>query len=119
MAAVAKRYLLDMGINEQSIHVEPTSMTTKENILFSKVILAEHGYKHPLLVTSGFHLPRGMEICRQAGIEALPYPLEMVGPDDGSSPAYMNTVPTSSGAWATATALREMLGLLDLKLRGL
>lgn len=118
-AAVAKRYLQDMGISEQVIRVEPASMTTKENILFSKVILAEHGYKHPLLVTSGFHMPRGMEICRQAGIEALPYPLEMVGTDDGSTPVYMNTVPNSWGAWATATALREMLGLLDLKLRGL
>ncbi len=60
---VMKNYLVNMGIPDEQILLERKSMDTIENAYYSRVGYTDPGnYRHPLVVTSEFHMPRSQGI---------------------------------------------------------
>lgn len=116
-APIVRRFLVDLGVPADRILLEDKSRDTMENARFSKKILADGGFKKPLLVTSAFHMRRSVEAFRKVGLEVT------------AVPSSFHTVPGRPAVWAdwfpdagalatVATVLREYLGLAYYSLAG-
>ncbi len=66
MAALAR----DAGAPEKALVRERRSCNTFENIIYAQLIMESRGWKHPLVVTDSFHLPRALFIFRHTGMPA-------------------------------------------------
>ena len=65
-AEAMARYLIDKGIPPEKIIKEDQSLTTFENLKFSKrIIEAREGSKYTVLVTSNYHVYRALRYCRK------------------------------------------------------
>ncbi len=68
------RYLLYMGIPQKDFLIESESQNTRENALFTKVLLDKENIKgNFLLITSAFHMRRSLGCFNKAGISTEPY----------------------------------------------
>ncbi|MFC4372566.1 YdcF family protein [Nocardia halotolerans] len=64
-------YLVEHGVREDEILQEDRSTTTRENLLFSRELLAGRGIdRRILLVTSNFHVLRTALLARSLGLDA-------------------------------------------------
>ncbi|WP_410875164.1 YdcF family protein [Nocardia sp. A7] len=64
-------YLVEHGVRADEILREDRSTTTRENLLFSRELLARQGIERRiLLVTSNFHVLRTALLARSVGIDA-------------------------------------------------
>jgi uncharacterized SAM-binding protein YcdF (DUF218 family) len=69
-----EQYLLFNGVPKTAIVTEDKSMSTRENAMFAKPLLATlQGRK--VLMTSDFHMRRATRVFRKAGIEVEPRPI--------------------------------------------
>ena len=75
-AKIAERILLDLGVPQDKIFVETKSINTTQNAQFSADILQQQGFKHPILVTSAFHMKRAMLNFEKQGIKATAFPAD-------------------------------------------
>lgn len=117
-ADISRRQLLALGIPESEILTENRSLNTEQNASYTSALLKSRGFTAPILVTSAFHLPRAVLEFRHAGLEIQPYPTDYLT----SRPQiiYAAKLSPSSGALSlTETALKEYLGIVSAKLRGL
>ena len=110
-APIVKRFLVDLGVPENRIHLEGESRDTRENAILSAAILRRAGYASPVLVTSAFHMRRAVLLFERAGVKATPYPAgfktwtgKKYGPED--------FLPTAAGLFESAMAMKEYLALL-------
>ena len=63
-AEAMEKYLIEHGIPKENIIKEDKSMTTRENLLFSKKIICERGGSpYVALVTSNYHVYRALSLC--------------------------------------------------------
>jgi len=116
-APVVRRFLLDLGVPEGLILVEDKSRDTAENARFSRMILQQHSFRQPLLVTSAFHMRRSAKAFRREGIPVTPVPANfMTSPE--RTIVWADLLPSSGAMHGSATALREFLGLLYYQLGG-
>jgi uncharacterized SAM-binding protein YcdF (DUF218 family) len=75
-AALAREYLLELGVQASKIITEEASRDTAENAAFSMKICRERGYKRIILLTSAFHMPRSVLLFEKAGAgELVPFPV--------------------------------------------
>ncbi|MFC3749445.1 YdcF family protein [Paenibacillus sp. GCM10012306] len=115
-ANIAKRQLLGLGVAESDILVENSSLNTKQNAVNTALILKEHGFNHPVLVTSAFHMPRAVVEFGQAGLSVQPFPTDYVS--DSKFVFYPAKLSPNAGAVSTTgLALKEYLGLFVAKIR--
>ncbi|MFF2086947.1 YdcF family protein [Nocardia sp. NPDC058176] len=64
-------YLEERGVPAEAVLREDRSTTTRENLLFSKQLLAQRGIEHDIvLVTSNFHVLRTAILARAVGLDA-------------------------------------------------
>ena len=63
-------WLVARGVAETDAVAEATSFDTRENLEHAKAAMAERGLSRALVVTSDYHVPRALALCRQLGIEA-------------------------------------------------
>ncbi|MDO3648606.1 YdcF family protein [Nocardia mangyaensis] len=64
-------YLEEHGVPADAVLREDRSTTTRENLLFSKYLLAQRGIDHGVvLVTSNFHVLRTAMLARAVGLDA-------------------------------------------------
>jgi len=110
-APVVRRFLLDLGVPERLILVEDKSRDTVENARFSRVILQQHDFRQPLLVTSAFHMRRSVQAFSREGIPVTPVPANFMTASERTI-VWADLLPSSGAMHGTATALREFLGLL-------
>lgn len=69
------------------------------------------------LVTSAWHMPRAMELCRKMGVNAVPRPADfMMDPSDGGRVEVFGW--NLESLEASTKAIHEDLGALWLRLRG-
>lgn len=116
-APVVRRFMIDLGVPSDRILIEDKSRDTIENARFSRNILAQKGFKKPLLVTSAYHMRRSIEAFRKAGIEVTPVPSSF-HTVPGRAPVWADWFPDSGALESTSTALREHLGLIYYALAG-
>ncbi|WP_340024015.1 YdcF family protein [Paenibacillus sp. FSL K6-1096] len=114
-ADIAKRQLIGLGIPAEDILPENRSLNTEQNAVNTAKLMQEHGFSRPVLVTSGFHMPRSMVQFEHAGLEPQPFPVDYQASRPMSLYAGKFT-PTAGSVSTTGLALKEYLGLLAAKL---
>ena len=67
-ASVMKSWLEQKGVDPQHILVEDKSFNTRQNLENAKALLGE-GVKDVLIITSDYHLPRALDVARDAGLK--------------------------------------------------
>jgi uncharacterized SAM-binding protein YcdF (DUF218 family) len=73
---IAREFLIRWGVPKNDIIGEETSRDTFESALETQKILAQHGWKRYLLVTSAMHMPRSMLVFSRLVPEPIPAPGE-------------------------------------------
>jgi len=110
-AFIAKRFLIDLGVEEGQIVIEDKSRDTYENAKYTREICLRNGYKNPILVTSASHLKRSLLSFRKVGIDIMPYPANFRSKRIQNYELY-SYLPHSSHLMTTTIALHEYLGIL-------
>lgn len=113
-AEIAKRQLIDLGINEKDIIAEDKSRTTTENALYTSKLMEDHHFSKPILVTSAFHMNRSIMNFNSANIKnAIPYPADYFT-NTSLSLGLNSFVPKADSFDTMVIALHEYLGMLQL-----
>ncbi|XJZ27000.1 YdcF family protein [Bacillota bacterium Lsc_1132] len=113
-AEIAKRQLISLGISAEKILLDKKSLNTEQNAKFTKQILSAGHFKHPILITSAFHMKRAVINFAQQGVQVLPYPTDYI--TNKTIAIYANQF-VPSGLENTRLALKEYLGILALWLK--
>jgi len=71
-AMVYRNVLLDLGVSDANITLEPDSMNTFQNAQFTSTLLKNHPFDQVILVTAGIHLTRALSYFSYFGINAIP-----------------------------------------------
>ncbi|MHB1057998.1 MAG: YdcF family protein [Rhodanobacter sp.] len=103
-AAVYAGDLQRLGVDAADLLLEPRSMNTWQNAQFSGVLLKAYGPDRVLLVSSGYHLRRGMLYFAHFGIAAVPERADYV---DG----VLSWLPLSYNFAMADLALHEYAGI--------
>lgn len=111
-----QKKLVELGIQNQDIIVEPNSRTTYENALFTKTIIDSLHLQPPfVLVTSALHIRRAKKVFEKAGIQVIPFPADYARVKQHFA-FYDYFIPSVAiiGDWSQLT--KEMVGLLGYSL---
>ena len=114
-ALIAKRFLIDLGVDEGQIVIEERSRDTYENAKNTREICLRNGYKNPILVTSASHMKRSLLSFKKAGIDVTPYPANFKSKRINDY-GWHNYLPRSSSLMITSDAFHEYLGIFFYKL---
>lgn len=110
-APVIKRFLVDLGVEENRLILESHSRDTEENALYCSEIVKRRGFKNPLLVTSAYHMRRAVREFSRAGVAVTPLPVQF---SSGKSLPFLwaEWLPNADALMKSARAFREYFGLL-------
>ncbi|ANF58467.1 YdcF family protein [Halotalea alkalilenta] len=86
--------------------LENHSHNTRENALYSALILREHKVRKVILVTSAFHMARAERNFERLGFEVVPAPVSF----SSAPPGLRGWLPSSLGLAQSQRALHEYLG---------
>lgn len=110
-AEIDRRFLTDLGVPAKMVIMEDKSSDTMENAQKCGEILRRHGFTHPLLVTSAYHMRRAVADFEKAGVKVTPLPAQFfVFPE--RTYVWDDILPDAGALKASATALKEYLGIL-------
>ena len=112
-ADISHRFLLDLGISARHILIEDQSRDTYENARNTRPILEQHGFKHPILITSAFHMPRAVLCFEQNNIKVTPCP-SLYRSQPNRTYGWNDFLPHSYEP--VRLAIKEYLGLLYTRL---
>ncbi|HWR43803.1 YdcF family protein [Sporomusa sp.] len=76
-ADVMRTYLIAKGIPPEKIYVENKSFNTYQNLLYSKNIMRDQGFRQAIIVSNSSHIRRSLVLAQQLGIEASGSPAPM------------------------------------------
>jgi uncharacterized SAM-binding protein YcdF (DUF218 family) len=76
LAEVIQRVLMEQGVPQSSIWLEPRSRSTYENALYSAEILRARGIHKIAVVTEAYHMLRAELAFRKMGFTVVPAPCE-------------------------------------------
>jgi uncharacterized SAM-binding protein YcdF (DUF218 family) len=110
-APIDGRFLVDLGVPAHQVILEDKSRDTVENAVHSARICAARGFRHPILVTSAYHLRRAVIAFRKQGLEVQPYPASFVT-WPGKRYGWVHYMPSAGALAQASTALREYIGIL-------
>lgn len=96
------------GVQADRIVVEPKSRNTHENAVSCAPIVASHGWRSLLLVTSAAHLPRALAAFRRAGMNPDALPVDRRA-GDGRGESWF---PRADALKQSTDALHELAGRL-------
>ncbi len=75
-ADAARRLFQEQGLDPSRVCFERRSRNTFENVIFSKELLQPGNGQTWVLITTAWHMPRSVGICRKAGWAVTPYPVD-------------------------------------------
>ncbi|MCF8009822.1 MAG: YdcF family protein [Clostridiales bacterium] len=114
-AQIAKRYMVDLGVNPDKIIIENKSRNTTENAKNTARVMNEYNYEKVSLVTSAFHMRRAVINFQKVGVTVQPYPTDYKS--SIKLALYPNNfVPCHDGIYKSGLAAKEYLGILYLSL---
>ncbi len=64
--------LVRHGVSESDILIEEKSRNTRENALYTKVLVKQAACEKPLLVTSAAHMTRALATFKRVGLDVFP-----------------------------------------------
>jgi uncharacterized SAM-binding protein YcdF (DUF218 family) len=115
-AAVAKRFMTDLGVKESDIIIEDASRDTVENALYVKEIFNRKGYKKGLIVTSAYHIRRSEFIFKHAGLDIYVHSSGISFNGSRQLTIY-DFLPSIGSLNQTANAAKEATGLLFYQIK--
>ena len=101
--------LVAWGVPAERILVEKGSRNTRDNAVFSKVLLDEREITDVLLVTSASHMRRAQATFARVGIEAVPAATDQQAVTQ-SEQTLLDWMPDAEALFMTTVALKEYLG---------
>jgi uncharacterized SAM-binding protein YcdF (DUF218 family) len=110
LAALLRRW----GIPSERIFVETRSRNTRENAEESAGIVALHGWKSLLLVTSAWHVPRALGCFRRVGLSPDVLPVDFAAGDARGQ----GWLPRVAALEKSSEAIRELAGRVVYRLAG-
>ncbi len=113
-ALVSQHILLGLGVRPEHIILDEKSLNTTENAKNTASILAERGFKSPILVTSAFHMERSLRQFAKAGVAATPYPGDYLV-NTGNGFEWHHLWPSAAALQEFSLVAKEYLGLLAVK----
>ncbi len=116
-AILTKGFLLEMGISEMDILLEPDSRNTYENALFTKRLLNQIlPDAKCLLVTSAFHMRRARALFKNQGIDVTPYPTDFISETPNRPRSIF--LPSGKILWKWEALIKEWVGIFVYWLKG-
>ena len=114
-----QKYLRAIHFPDSALIVESKSRNTRENAVFTKIILDSLKLSgRYLLVTSAYHMPRAMAVFRKAGFtDVEPYITNKVSGIRRFTPDHL-LVPHAGAMAGLQTLLHEIFGFLVYKVKG-
>ncbi|MGB8698682.1 MAG: YdcF family protein [Thermosynechococcaceae cyanobacterium] len=118
-----KTMMIFMGVPEQALRLDSTSLNTYQNAVNVKQILTQAHIDGPiLLVTSAIHMPRSMAIFKKQGIQAIAAPTDYLFDEESSTEGVLDfilqVVPDAEALFRTTIALKEYVGMWVYRLQG-
>ena len=113
-AEIARHILLGLGIPDEKIIVEGQSLNTTDNAKFSKQIVVERDFTHPILVTSAFHMVRSVGQFSKYNMTVLPYPTDYQT-NTHFIFEWHQLWPRADAFYNSQLAIKEYLGLLAIR----
>jgi uncharacterized SAM-binding protein YcdF (DUF218 family) len=111
-------FLMEAGIPEQDIWVEPRSKNTFENIRFSKELIREQSPDaNILLITSAFHIRRALAICQKEELTCTPFSTDKIAEPIHWSPNSW-LLPDHSALQTWEIMIKEWVGFGAYRLKG-
>jgi uncharacterized SAM-binding protein YcdF (DUF218 family) len=114
-AEYLRRQLVAWGIAPERVLLEDRALNTRENAVFTGVIVKARALKELLVVTSAFHLPRARGCFQAAGLEADYLPVDYRMRDPARDPHWL---PRASVLGETSAVIRERFGYLVYRAMG-
>jgi uncharacterized SAM-binding protein YcdF (DUF218 family) len=107
--------LQNLGLDPNRVILENQSRNTAENASFTKELLKPRMDQRWLVITSAFHMPRAMGSFRQAGWNAIAYPVDY---HTLSNPNLSLGFSLRNGLNSLSAAIHEWAGLTFYWLSG-
>jgi len=104
-AVVYQKELIELGVNNADIILEPNSLNTYKNAEFTSAILKKDQFDQIILITSGIHLSRSLLYFNHFGIDAKPAVSEYLM-------AQITIIPIGYNFAMADFALHEYLGIM-------
>ena len=101
-----QKALVQSGISQDDITLETRSLNTWQNAEFTCGMLKKNPHGQVILVSSAYHLKRGLMDFAHFGIYAIPAPADFIDIET-------KLLPTTENIESNDTALHEYLGLLQ------
>jgi len=117
-AALVKPYILKMGVAAEDLYIENESNNTRENAMFTKQLIEKEKTKGPyLLITSAFHMRRGLACFNKMGIATHPYSTDRYA---GTRKFEFDSVfvPNISAMNDWSILIHEIVGFITYKIMG-
>ena len=99
-----------LGIPEEAMIQIPQPVITQEEIAAYALLIRQRGWTRVALVSSAWHLPRALRLCRRAGIEMVPLGADRMRQALSWSPYWL--IPQDRGFIRIQRACWEYLGML-------
>jgi uncharacterized SAM-binding protein YcdF (DUF218 family) len=106
-----------MGVPAEKIVLTPLVGDTADEARSAAALCRQYGWKHVLLVTSGWHMPRAAWLFRHAGVDFTPFPVGFLR-DTRRPRTLLDFLPNAYALLNTETALRESYGLAYYRVFG-
>jgi len=117
-AKLMQSFLLSIHIPPQDILMDTLAKNTHENAVYSAQILMQHPeLKKVLLFTSSLHMRRALACFRHEGIEATPYPTNLINSSIHWNIEYL-VIPSIANFLIWNGMLHEMIGYPTYKFMG-
>jgi uncharacterized SAM-binding protein YcdF (DUF218 family) len=94
---------------------ESESRNTRENALYSSVILKQNNVKKIILITSAFHMKRSLISFSDLPFEIIPYPVDFNTTRTSSDP--FSYVPAPMALYLSTVAIKEYIGIIAYEIR--
>jgi uncharacterized SAM-binding protein YcdF (DUF218 family) len=114
-----------MGIPRNALLLEPNSLNTYQNAIYTQKILQEKEIEQVLLVTSAMHIPRSLAIFKKQGINAIPAPTDFLISERNLTEVnyskeskILSFIPDTESLDRTTQAIKEYIGTVIYRLRG-
>lgn len=114
-AAIEKRMLLSLGVAEADIFTDEKSHNTAENATFSNLLCRQNHWRHPIVVTSAFHMPRAGYFFTREGVSFTPYPCDYRTSAEYRWSPY-SFIPQAYILFNSCLAVKEYVGLAAARL---
>ena len=117
-ARLLRSFLISINFPPDHILMDTLAENTHENATYSKQILLEHpDLKKAMLITSSLHMRRALACFRHEGIDATPYPTNLINSDTHWNLEYF-FIPNISNFLIWNGMMHEMLGYGVYKFMG-